>query len=121
MDRAELVSVAETLLSEYREILFLDPYFKIKVEVVEDDFISLCSEDSSPATWILKLNPNRHNDIIDIQLSVIDCLLKILARDLPQSKRLDEVLSKITHAVAQLLAPAEDETESVSEEETEDV
>lgn len=117
MDRTELVETAEILLEEYKKLLFLDPYFKIKIEIMEMQAASECIEDLSPATWILRLNPEKHIDIIDVQISVIDSILKVLSRDLPPSKKLEEFISKITHSFVQALMPQEPQEPIVAPEE----
>ncbi len=104
MERSELLLLAEQCINDYKGLLHIDPYFRIFVEIVEIDKISECSEAEQPACWTLKLNPNLHSDELDAQMSVLNALLHILFRDIPPSKKRDEVISKLTHAFTHLLS-----------------
>lgn len=120
MERADLINFAELYVEEYRSILNIDPYYKISVELVESDKASECLEASSPATWLIRLDPTKHVDVIDIQMSIIGCVLSILFRDIPASKKTEEVMSKLTHAILQLTVQSQDE-EQISEDLPEDL
>jgi hypothetical protein len=117
MERSEIISLAEALVEDYKDVLHIDPYFKVLVELSDFEKISECFETDSPATWILRLNPSNHEDGVDIQMSVVNGMLAILFRDIPQSKRRDEVISKLTHAITELTVQAtSDEPEAPSED-----
>ena len=104
MGTAEIATLAESMIEEYRSILHIDPYFKITIELSEVEKVSECTETDSPATWLLRLSPTQHNDEIDVQMSVVSGMLSILFRDIEWSKRRDEVQSKLTNAIVQLTA-----------------
>lgn len=79
MEASVLVTTAGELLELYREALILDPFYRIKVEIAEGDFISNCSLDkTSPLTWVLRLNPARHDETEDVAYSVLEALLRVL-------------------------------------------
>jgi len=103
VERSDLHSAAEYLLDLYRDILNIDPYFQVKVEITEGDFESLCKEDTKAAAWVLQLNPERHRDVIDIQFSVVDALTRIIFRHLESTQHSEEAISRITTAFVQLL------------------
>lgn len=109
MERSELQAAAEYLLDLYRDVLNVDPYFQVKVEVTEGDFTSVCLEDSKAAAWILKLNPERHMDVVDIQFSVVDALVRIVFRHIDSTVHSEEAVSRLTTAFVQLLPVGEDE------------
>jgi hypothetical protein len=102
MKEADILSLAEALIEEYTNILHVDPYYKIQVEITDLSKISDCVEAEAPATWKLRLNPSQHRDEIDVQMSVVKAVLSILFRDIPPSNKLNEALSKLTHAFVQL-------------------
>jgi hypothetical protein len=119
MKEADIIVIAEDLIREYINILHIDPYFKIQLEISDAAKISECIESDAPATWILRLNPNRHGDEIDIRLSVVNATLNILFRDVPTSNRLNEALSKLTHSIVELTS-ADDDGDMEEEEYVED-
>lgn len=116
MDRSDIIGLAESFAEDYKDVLHIDPYFKVLIELSDFDKISECFETESPATWILRLNPSGHNDEVDVQMSVVSGMLTILFRDIPPSKRRDEVISKLTHAVTQLTTPAPELSEEAPAE-----
>lgn len=114
MDRSDLIEGAEYLISIYRDILNIDPFYKLSVEVVEGDYVSVCIKDELAASWLLKLNPQRHNDAVDIQYSVIEALLRILFKDIESSEKIDELISRLMVSFVNLL-PIEEEEEEEDE------
>lgn len=78
MDPAELITTATELLGSYGSALMVDPFCRIKPEISEGDYVSKCEPDVAALTWVLKLNPVRHSDLVDIQYSVIEACLKVL-------------------------------------------
>lgn len=116
MDRVALIEIAESLLVEYRDLLIIDPFFRIKIEIVEDQYVSKCLEDSLVASWIIKLNPSQHHDNIDVQTSILEALLQIQCRHLPHSKEREEVISRLTVAFANLLPADTDYCEAEDNE-----
>ena len=112
MDRSLISEIAENLIVAYRDILYIDPFYKIKVEIIVGEFISKCEvEVSSAASWILKLNPDRHIDLLDIKQSVLDCLIKIIFRYVDPSTALEEAHSRITAALTAVLPDLSDEAD----------
>lgn len=118
MEVSELTEVAEEFIDFYREILLVDNYFEIKVEAVEDDFICACKTGSSPLTWVIQLNPSRHSDVKDVQLSVIEGVLRVLFHGLETTdlaKRAefqDGLISRLRDGISELLpSDVEEETE----------
>lgn len=120
MERSELQAAAEYLLDLYRDILNVDPYFQVKVEVTEGDFTSVCEEDNKAAAWILKLNPERHMDAVDIQFSVVDALVRVVFRHIESNSHSEEAVSRLTTAFVQLLPVGADEDEEDDDEEYDD-
>lgn len=110
MNRAAISETAEVLIDSYRELMCIDQFYKIKVEIVVGDFISLCEADaSSTASWVLKLNPDRHNDNLDIKQSVIDCLLNIIFRYVGSSEFREEALARVASTLSTLLPDLSDQ------------
>lgn len=111
MQTSELILTAETLLSWYRELLFIDPFYKIVVDSADGDFVSECRQDGAALTWRICLNPSRHLDLIDIQHSVVDGLLRIVFSNVdraaekkqPYVEARDEVLVRLTTVLCGLL------------------
>ena len=115
MDRSTLIDVAEYLITAYRNVLNIDPYFRIKVEIAEAAKTSECVEDTVPAAWVVRLDPEKHSDVIDIQLSIIDAMMKVLFRGIVDSKDKEELVSRLTNSFSQLL-PTMDEESSDQED-----
>ena len=110
MERSLISETAEALVDSYRDVLCIDQFYKIKIEIIEGEFISLCEVDiNSPASWILKINPERHTDFLDIKQSVIDCLLRIIFRYITVSEFREEVISRIASAFSTLLPDLSDD------------
>jgi hypothetical protein len=120
MERADIIAIAETLIAHYKGVLHVDPYYVIKVELVVFDGICKCTEDPTPTTWVISLNPDRHNDEVDVQLSVICGVLSVLLRDIPESKSKSEVISKLTHAIFTLSDQGSGDEEQENEDGPED-
>ena len=116
MERSDLQSATEYLLELYRDILNIDPYFQVKVEITEGSFESRCEEDGKAASWVLKINPERHQDIVDIQFSVLDTLTRIIFRHMEKTPHSEEAISRITTAFVQLLPTDGEEGEDEEEE-----
>lgn len=109
MDAAVLVQSANELLEYYRNALLVDPFYRVKTEISEGDYVSTCTTDGcAPLTWVLKLNPARHDSIEDIQYSVIEALLKVLFHviDVADPNRVAEakegLVSRLATAIAGL-------------------
>lgn len=117
MNSIQLLETAEQMLDLYREALLIDGFVKITTEIADGDFISQTIKDSAAFSWKLKLNPARHQDVIDIQYSVVDCLLNVLFEDfsliesnsaiiLEYKKRL---VSRLAAAICGMMALSEKE------------
>lgn len=80
MESAEFLEIAEYLKDNYLEILNVDPITNISLKI--DDQIpkpSICTKlSSSPLSWEIALNLKLHNDLDDIQYSIVDSLVRIL-------------------------------------------
>lgn len=116
MKEADILSLAEPLVEEYSSLLHIDPYFKVQIEISDSIRVSDCVEADAPATWKLRINPSQHLDDIDVQMSAANAALTILFRDIPASKKLDEVKSKLTHALVQLTALDDGEADEAVED-----
>lgn len=120
MNRVEVADLADELLEYHRDNLLIDPFVKISIEIAEGDFISVCTKDSkSSLSWIIKINPERHSDIFDIQYSILSGLITTLFEnvycgldDLRRSA-LDAAIARLSSALAQSY---EDEEEDDDEE-----
>lgn len=116
MNASDLAYVAEELLAAYREVLLIDPFYKIVVEIVEGDYISTCEPDAAPLSWVIKLNPSRHQEIEDIQYSVVEGLLVVLFSAIDIDKENEGrkgLISRLSVAISNLLPVdlAEDDPE----------
>lgn len=115
MNIAEIAESAEELLEYYREVLLVDRYFGIKIEIAEGDFISKSELDSKPLGWVITLNPERHSDVKDVQLSVLEGVLAVLfevLEDKDKDKRkiaTNGLISRLRDAIAELPFMGEDE------------
>jgi hypothetical protein len=109
MDNSELISIAEGFVEDYKGLLHIDPYYRIKVELADSNLVSSCSESAQPATWVLNLSPAHHNDELDVRMSVVSAALTVLFRDIEDSKKRQEVISKLTHTLVELTSPDSDE------------
>lgn len=117
MDRVELSEIAHQVLEEHRDTLNIDRFFKISLEIVEGDFVSLCVKDRSSAlSWVIRLNPDRHQDLYDINESIFDGLFTILLSDLDMP--LDEahrkeikkgIISRLAVSLSALFVPDEED------------
>lgn len=121
----EMVNLAEKWLSFFSSTLNIDPFCRISIEVVEGDFISRLKIFPSPHTYSIQMNPNKHQDELDVQNSVIQELLNILFEDLSLFESRVEnlahfkarIISKLTMAFCSLVVDGE---ESEEEEENDD-
>lgn len=128
MQTSEAILAAETLLLAYRELLLIDPFYKITVEAGDGDFVSECRQDSGALAWRVCLNPARHKDLVDIQYSIVDALLRIMFSGLdrvsekgsPYVESRDEILVRLTTVLCGLL-PDGSQSGTESAEESEDV
>lgn len=126
MQPGETILAAEELLSAYRELLLVDPFYKIAVDTQDGDFVSECRQDSGALAWRICLNPARHGDILDVQYSIVDGLLRIgfagldraAKKEQPYVEARDEVLVRLTTVLCSLLQMGSDKgTESAEENE----
>jgi hypothetical protein len=124
MERADILSCADGLLETYRAALYVDPFYGIKLELVEGNFASeLVRDGKSALSWIVRLNPLEHRDLYDVQYSIVEALVKIICEPLSgdvHSK--DGVIARITKAFVDLSSrddPA-DTTQNSLEGESED-
>lgn len=122
MEAGELATQANDLLGVYRDALLVDPFYRIKVEIVEGDFISICVMDaSSPLTWILRLNPARHDDVADVSYSVFDALLRVLFYALEvagpgkEEEAKNGLISRLATSLATILSVSEPEPEPIAD------
>lgn len=107
MERAELATFAEELVEAYRSVLLIDPFIKLTVDLnSEGDFISSCIKDKAPLTWILRLNPNRHDSIEDIQYSVVQALLEVMFSDFSFITESPSVLEEVRSRIIGRLSTA---------------
>jgi hypothetical protein len=123
MEPSEIIKKADELIDAYRTVLLVDPFVRLKLEIMDGDFISSCIQDDAPLTWILRLNPALHLSVEDIQYSVVEAIINILFYPLEtadMAKR-DEVkkalVSRLATAIATLLpTELEQPQEDVSQE-----
>lgn len=78
----ELLEIAEEVLEAHRVNLLVDDFVKIELDITQGDFISNLIEGHSPMSWIIQLNPERHDSVYDVQYSVIESLMEILFDEL---------------------------------------
>lgn len=124
MDRLELLELAEEILDLHKEDLLVDPFVRIKIEIIEDNFTSKCIQDVSPMSWIIRLNPEKHSDIFDVQYSVIEAILQILfddfrlAKDSESIKEIQErIIARLTTSFCDVFS-ANDTDEELDEEDS---
>jgi hypothetical protein len=120
MDRTELVDAATQLIDYYKDKLILDQFWNFKVEVSDGDFYCDTIKDPKSALcWVIKLNPEQHSDVYDVQYSIVEALLKVLLGPLEGE---EGVKNGITARLATALCNAltENEEEYVEEEEDDD-
>ena len=128
MQAGETILVAETFLLAYRDLLFIDPFYKISIDATEGDFVSECRQDSGALAWRICLNPGRHADLVDIQHSIVDALLRIMFAGVDRIAKKesvyvearDEVLVRLTTVLCGLL-PDGNENGTDGAEEIQDV
>lgn len=107
MDKSYIAQITEELVEAYRSALLLDPFIKITVDIGGgDDFISKCYKDKQPLSWVVKINPDRHSEVSDIQYSVIQSILEILFSDMDMVKENSGLLQDVTARVVSRLATA---------------
>jgi hypothetical protein len=123
MEASTLLDVASTLLVAHRDALLLDPFVKISLDAVDGNFTSECVKDNSPLSWRIKLNPARHDDVIDVQYSIVEAILHIMFNDLSLvgNDLIDEhsrrLVSRLTAAVCQMMDLSENEEQELPDEE----
>ena len=114
MDRPELIEISEMMIEQYREVLLLDSFFKIDVEIRESKSCPyICRKDeNSPLAWVIELSPNYHADAEAIQYSILESLLNILfcPIDAEQEKKA-EVIARLATSYCALLSEEEVEEE----------
>lgn len=122
MDRVDLADIADQMVTAYREILLLDHFYKISVEVTEGDFYCNCIKDEkSPLSWIIQVNPSNHKDEYDVQYSILEALLKILFYPLEQdTENKRAIIARLTTTFCNLLGGDDEEEEYDEYEEDED-
>ena len=113
MDRVDLADIADQMVSAYREILLLDHFYKINVEVTEGTFYCNCIKDEkSPLSWIIQVNPSEHRDEYDVQYSILEALLNILFHPLEQDvEKKKAIIARLTTTFCNLLSGEDDEEE----------
>lgn len=82
VEASQLSLIGERLLEAYRQILYIDPFYKINIAIGEGDFASECKISSQPLSWNIVLNPSRHLEEADIQYSIVESLINILFKDM---------------------------------------
>lgn len=114
MNRVDLAEVASELLDYHKESLLIDPFVKISIEIVDGDFVSVCEKvPSSPLSWVLKINPERHSDLFDVHYSVLSGLITTLfssvycGLDALRKESLDGAIARLSAALAQEYADEE--------------
>lgn len=111
MDRVELADLAERLLDAHRATLLIDPFFKISVEVVEGEYHSQCIKDEgSSLSWIIRLNPEKHDDAYDIQYSIVESLIGIIMTPLSGEEK-GGIVARLTTAVCNCFSDEGDSEE----------
>lgn len=82
MDQIELLYMAGELALVYRDILKVDPVVKMVFRALPGDYDSRSEKDPvNHLSWIVYLNPSKHDSVEDIQYSVIDGLLSVLMEE----------------------------------------
>lgn len=122
MDRVELADIADQMVTAYREILLLDHFYKINVEVTEGEFYCNCiKDDKSPLSWIIQVNPSEHRDEYDVQYSILEALLKVLFCPLEEDTETKRaIIARLTTTFCNLLGGEDEEEEDEDEEYEED-
>lgn len=129
MQASEALLAAENLLLAYRELLLIDPFYRIAVDTSDGDFVSECRQDTGALAWRICLNPARHQDLLDVQCSIVDGLLKIVfsgvdraaKKDAAYVEARDEVLVRLTTVLCNLLPYSSSDNGTDGAEESEDV
>lgn len=117
MNRVELAELADKLLEAHRSTLLIDPFFKISVEVVEGDLYAECVADAkSSLAWIIRLDPEKHEDIYDIQYSIVESLIRITMGPLEGPEK-DGIIARITTSFCNVFSEDEEQEEYELEEE----
>lgn len=123
MDAAELINTANTLLTVHRDALLIDPFVKISIDINDGNFVSECSKDIAALSWRIKLNPSRHNDVIDVQYSIVESILNIMFDDFSLLEDRSDVIteykkrlvSRLTAAICQMMDFSESDQEPTHE------
>lgn len=121
MQASEVASNAEDLLTAYKQLLLIDPFFRIVVEPADSEVVSECKPDGNALTWKLKLSPSRHQDLADVRYSVLDGLLRVLFAEMDRINSTDKsyletrdaIIARLTSVLCNLLpADFEDDAEA---------
>ena len=110
MQASEVLLISEQLLLDYRELLLIDPFFRISIDAGDGERASMVSQEG-PLAWRIKLDSGKHQDLLDIKYSIVDGLLRVMfasadrvVKDQPayQESR-DEILARLTSVFCTLL------------------
>lgn len=117
MNRDEILSIAIEYVSAFKEVLMIDPFWNIKVEIAEGDFVNECSpEQTSPLSWIIRLNPSRHLEESDIKYSVLESLIGILFEPLEGTfNDKNGLIARISTVICNILSVEESEEQNLDE------
>lgn len=120
MDRSDIVKYASELLEFYRSSLLIDPYFQINIELLESDTIFSLKKNTASLSWTIQINPIRHDEVEDIEHTIIESLLYILFEDLNYIKENASLIKEVKDRVVSRLATAILKMNTVEEESEEE-
>jgi len=87
MDHGEIYNLAGEYLSVYRDILLVDPIYRLNILVVEDGQACLTTKDpAAKCSWTANLNAKLHSDRDDVRLSVLEFLSDMMLIELDFSQ-----------------------------------
>ena len=101
---SDLVLASEHFLAMYRELFLIDPFFRIRIDVIDGDWISKCQTDNVALSWVVILNPNRHEGPDDVKHSIIDGLLRVMFTEVDRASKRDEGYVEMREGVIVRLA-----------------
>lgn len=114
---SDLTLAAEHFLVLYRDLLLIDPFYRISVDVVDGDWISQCKPDGAALSWRISLNAERHRDVLDIKMSIVDGLLRVMFADFDRvgksenyAEIRDGILARLATVLSNLLPDSLEET-----------
>jgi hypothetical protein len=82
MDHAEAYNLAFEYVEVYRQILLVDPLYRLNILIVEDGPACLISKDQQgKCSWTASLNIKLHEDRDEIRLSVLEFLSEVIMND----------------------------------------